>query len=114
MKDTELFDWLVHEALQADIAKLTQLTVVREITNLEESFVCENPQQEFNWQELLLAGSLLARSDQREHQEAALRIATAAVTLENARDTQDAGAILLEKLSNHRAVELNTRKNLAR
>ena len=111
MKETELFDWLAREALQIDIAKLTQLTVATEITNLEESFECDNPQEEFNWQELLLAGSLLARSDQREHQEAALRVATAAVTLETANDVRDAGAILLEKLSNHRSVELAQKRN---
>lgn len=111
MKDTELFDWLTREALQNDIAKLTQLTVATEITNLEESYACDNPQEEFDWQELLLAGSLLARSDQREHQEAALRIATAAVTLDTAPDVRDAGAVLLEKLSNHRSVELAQKRN---
>lgn len=106
MKDTELFDWLTREALHDDIAEITQFTVSTEITNLEVSNACSNPQEDFNWQELLLAGSLLARSDQREHQEAALRIATAAVTLDTAQAVRDAGAVLLQKLSNHRSVEL--------
>ena len=106
MKDTELFDWLVDEALTEEISELVKLTVATEITNLECDFKCENPQEHFNWQELLLAGSILARSEQRTHQEAALRIATAAVTLDTAQDTRDAGAVLMEKLSNHRAVEL--------
>lgn len=111
MKEAELFDWLTHEALYDDIAKLTQLTVATEITSLEASFACENPQEEFNWQQLLLAGSLLARSGLREHQEAALRIATAAVTLETSQEVRDAGAVLLEKLSNHRSVELAQKRN---
>lgn len=111
MKDTELFNWLASEAMREDITKLTLLTVATEITNLEASCVCENPQAAFNWKDLLLAGSLLARSDQRPHQEAALRIATAAVTLETAQDVRDAGAILLEKLSNHRSVELAQKRN---
>ncbi|CDO60026.1 DEAD/DEAH box helicase domain protein [Candidatus Phaeomarinobacter ectocarpi] len=106
MKDTELFDWLTQEAFRADIDRLTQHTVATEITNLEESYVCDSPQDAFDWAELLLAGSLLARSDMREHQEAALRIATAAVTLDTTPDVRDAGAILFEKLSNHRSVEL--------
>jgi hypothetical protein len=38
MKVAELFDWLTREALYEDIAKLTQLTVATEITNLEPSF----------------------------------------------------------------------------
>lgn len=113
MKQTDLFDWLIHEALHEDISKLTQLTVATEITNLERTYTCENPQDEFDWQEILLAGSLLARSEQRDHQEAALRIATAALTLDTANNIRDAGAILLDKLSNHRAVELaQTRKQL--
>lgn len=106
MKDAELFDWLINEAMQEDIARLTQLTVATEITSLEENYTCENPQDEFDWQDLLLAGSFLARSTERAHQEAALRIATAAITLETAQDVRDAGAILLEKLSNHRSVSL--------
>ena len=49
----------------------------------------------FDWPRLLLAGSILARSDQRAHQEAALRIATAAVTLVGAATpVKDAGAVL--------------------
>jgi hypothetical protein len=111
MKDKELFNWLTREALQEDIARLVQHTVATEITNLDEINPCGNPQEAFNWQELLLAGSLLARSDQREHQEAALRIATAAVTLDTAQNIRDAGAVLFEKLSNHRSVELAQKRS---
>lgn len=106
MKDTELFDWLLDEALVDDLSRLIRITVATEITNLDQAEQSENPQEDFNWQELLLAGSILARSDQRVHQEAALRIATAAVTLDTTQDIRDAGAVLLEKLSNRRAVEL--------
>ena len=111
MKAMELFDWLTREALQEDIARLALHTVATEITNLDEINPCDNPQEAFNWQELLLAGSLLARSDQREHQEAALRIATAAVTLDTAQEVRDAGAVLLEKLSNHRSVQLAQKRS---
>lgn len=111
MKDTELFDWLVYEVLNGDIERLIQLTVSTEVTNLEKAYSCDNPQNEFNWQELLLAGSLLAKSTQRLHRETALRIATAAVTLDTAHNIRDAGAILLEKLSNHRSVELAQKRS---
>lgn len=111
MKDTELFDWLTHEALQETLFQLAQLTVASEITNLEPKFKCENPQRSFDWRQLILAGSLLVRSKQRTHLEAALRIATAAVTLETEQDVRDAGAVILNMLSNHRAVQLAERRN---
>lgn len=111
MKDTELFDWLIQDALNEDISQLTQLTVASEITNLDESILCDDSRTAFNWRELLLAGSLLARSSQRVHQEAALRIATAALMLDTAQEVRDAGAVLLEKLSNHRSVELAVQKD---
>ena len=111
MKDIELFDWLIKDALFDDISKLTQLTVSSEITNLDQEYECDKPCGAFNWRELLLAGSLLARSNLREHQEAALRIATAAVMLDTSQDVRDAGAVILDKLSNHRSVELAEKKN---
>jgi len=106
MKDTELFDWLTGEALRDDIVKLVQITVATEITNLDEGKKFTDPENSFDWPLLLLAGSLLAKSVERAHQEAALRIATAALTLETSPKVRDAGAVILEKLSNHRSVEL--------
>jgi len=111
MKDTELFDWLSGEALRDDIIRLTQITVATEITNLDAIHESADPKKSFDWQQLLLAGSLLARSTERTHQEAALRIATAAVTLETSPEVRDAGAVLLEKLSNRRSVELAILRN---
>lgn len=111
MKDTELFDWLTGEALRSDIIRLAQITVATEITNLAEVNRSADAKTNFDWQQLLLAGSLLAKSFERAHQEAALRIATAALTLETSPKVRDAGAVLLEKLSNHRSVELATRRN---
>lgn len=111
MKDAELFDWLTGEALRDDIIKLVQITVATEITNLEESTKCTDPERSFDWRLLLLAGSLLAKSAERVHQESALRIATAALTLETSPKVRDAGAVILEKLSNHRSVELAIRRD---
>ncbi|MFU1506298.1 DEAD/DEAH box helicase [Aeromonas veronii] len=50
--------------------------------------------------------SILARSEQRVDQEAALRIATAAVCLAEDWALKDAGAVLMGKLSNFRAITL--------
>lgn len=112
MIETELFDWLTSKAIYDDVVKLTQLTVASEIDNLEESFSCDDPEVEFDWERLLLAGSLLTRSHERKHQEVALRIATAAVILKTRLAVKDAGAVLLEKLSNHRASKLAEEKEL--
>jgi hypothetical protein len=111
MKGTELFDWLTGEALRDDIIRLAQITVATEITNLDAINKSADPKKGFNWQQLVLAGSLLTRSTERVHQEAALRIATAAVTLETSPEVRDAGAVLFEKLSNRRSVELAVRRN---
>jgi superfamily II DNA/RNA helicase len=112
MSAVELSEWLVSEALLDDITKLTQATVATEITNLVASFECVDPSAEFDWEQLILAGSILARSPRREHQESALRIATAAIALETKLVIRDAGAVLLEKLSNQRAVDLAAKREL--
>ncbi|WP_297339179.1 DEAD/DEAH box helicase [Pseudophaeobacter sp.] len=112
MKPNELFDWLVSEAIDADVIKLTQLTVALEVDNLTKNFVCDDPKSEFDWERLLLAGSILTRSKERRHLEVALRIATAAVTLDTTLTVKDAGAVLLEKLSNHRAAKLAERREM--
>lgn len=114
MNPNEFFDWLISEAIDDDLTKLTQLTVASEIDNLAESFICESPETEFDWERLLLAGSILTKSDERKHKEVALRIATAAVFLDTRQAVKDAGAILLEKLSNHRAVKLAENREMIR
>ncbi len=65
-----------------------------------------------DWPRLLLAGSILARSEQRIDQEAALRIATAAISLTDNQALKDAGAVLLGKLSNFRAIGLAINREL--
>ena len=55
---------------------------------------------------------MLAKSEKRGHKEVALRVATAAISLNTRSVVKDAGAILLEKLSNHRSAELAAERNL--
>ena len=90
---------------------LTRHAVFAELDNVvDDSDVA--PASQVDWPNLLLAGSILARSELRPHQETALRIATSAVTLSNSEVIKDAGAILLGKLSNVRAIALATKRNL--
>jgi hypothetical protein len=83
---------------------------VAELDNLVPR--AEDEATSFDWPRLLLAGNILARSDQRTYQDAALRIATAAITLSDSEAIKDSGAVLSSKLSNFRAVALATKRGL--
>jgi Lhr-like helicase len=110
MSLNDLQVWLVGEGLRADLDQLTRHTVVAELDNLIPP--AEDEVASFDWPRLLLAGSILARSDQRTYQDAALRIATAAITLSESEAIRDSAAVLLSKLSNFRAVALATERGL--
>ena len=105
----ELTKWLVNEGIKDDVAVLTRRTVRTELDHLEPE-PAEDP--DIDWHRLLFAGSILARSEIRQHQEIALRIATGAVTLADSQPVKDAGAVLLDKLSNFRAVALANNREL--
>jgi len=106
----ELATWLMDEGVKADVEILTRLTVRTELDHLAPETA---EAASIDWHRLLFAGSILARSAFRPHQEAALRIATGAVTMADAQPVKDAGAVLLDKLTNFRAVALaNDRKLL--
>ncbi|MBB5350665.1 superfamily II DNA/RNA helicase [Haloferula luteola] len=98
------------EGIREEVDALTRCTVRTELDNLTPEIGEDSPQ--FDWPRLLLAGSILARSELRSHQETALRIATGAVTLDNSQPIKDAGAVLLDKLSNFRAVSLANNREL--
>lgn len=106
-----LQSWLMAEGINDDLDALTYRTIRTELDNLANEVEGQHVVQ-IDWPRLLLAGSILARSDQRPHQEAALRIATGAVSQTNSQSISDAGAVLLGKLSNFRAVELANHRNL--
>jgi len=112
MNKAEFLDWLTDDALTEELAKLIQITVASEVDNLTPAIVCENPAREFDWGRLLLAASMLVKSTTRKHKEAALRIATAAVSLKTSPETKDYGAVILEKLSNIRAAQLAESRGL--
>lgn len=110
MSLSDLQRWLVGEGLREDLDQLTRLTVMAELDHLVPA--TEHKASGSDWPRLLLAGSILARSDQRTYLDAALRIATAAITLSDSEAVRDSGAVLLSKLSNFRAVSLATQRGL--
>jgi superfamily II DNA/RNA helicase len=106
MKLTELQDWLLTEGLEPDLTLLGRLAVLNELGGIKISDDLVDQLKSINWERLLLGGCVLARSTERRFEEAALRIATGAVSLSKEDLAADAGAILFEKLSNRRATKL--------
>lgn len=111
MSLTDLQSWLLEEGIRDDLDAVTQLTVRTELDNLAPDPSAPSAAA-IDWPRLLLAGSILARSDQRDHQEAALRIATSVICLTDDQTLGDAGAVLLGKLSNFRAIALANDRDL--
>ena len=97
-------EWLVADGINDELDALTVGVVRSEIDNLVPLEASDDVR--LDWSRLLLAGSILARSNDRVHQEAALRIATGAVILSDHPSVSDAGAVLMDKLANFRAVQL--------
>lgn len=108
MNLNELQSWLRAEGIGDDLDAITRMTVRSEIDNLQP----EKSDRVIDWPRLLLAGSILARSSERVDLEAALRIATAAIAIGDKAQIRDAGAVLLGKLSNFRAVALAGERGL--
>ncbi len=103
--------WLIEDGIDEELKALTRVTVRSEFNGLVEDKGSLAP-EDFDWQRLILAGSILARSEQRGDQEAALRIAVAAISIVQDAQIQDGGAVLLGKLSNFRSVTLATDRGL--
>jgi len=108
MSLAHLQHWLLEDGIRDELDEITRQIVRLEIDNLQ----AEPDGSAVDWPRLILAGSILARSEQRADQEAALRIATGALALGMRQDIKDAGAVLLGKLSNFRAVALADRRDL--
>jgi len=107
----DLQSWLLQQGVREDLDLITRLTVRAELDNL----IPESPVsvlEQIDWPNLLLAGSIFARSEERVYQEAALRIGTAAMALTFNKTYKDAGAVLLGKLSNFRAIALANSRGL--
>lgn len=112
MTPDELRDWLLQDGVAEELEHIARITVVKELDNFTPSFSAEVLLADLDWDRLLLAGSVLSQSEAREHTVAALRIATSALLLSNNGTVRDAGAILFEKLGNHRAVALGEERKI--
>ena len=112
MKPEELNDWLIDTAISGELSVLTQALVLAELENVESDKTLDSKLLQLDWQKLLLAGSILARSRRRRAIEASLRIATASISLQGSSRIKDAGSLLFQKLSNYRSMELADNRGL--
>jgi superfamily II DNA/RNA helicase len=109
-----LHEWLLSDGIKEQLALVTRATAALELGTLQPAEELSDQLDALDWERLLLAGSMLARSNKRPPIEAALRIATAAVNLQTPSKIRDAGGVLLQKLSNYRAVDLAIKRGLVR
>ena len=65
-----------------------------------------------DWSKLILAASILAESQEIDHQEVSLMVAQNAIAFAADGAVRDAGAVVLAQLSNHRAVQLAQSRSL--
>ncbi|WP_158745252.1 DEAD/DEAH box helicase [Acidisphaera sp. L21] len=110
MSEEELIDWLLTEGVASDLILLSRVNALQELENVEPIEAIGKAVMNIDWNRLLLAGSILARSESRSPREAALLIATSAMTLTERGPTRDAAALLFEQLSNKLAVALSQRR----
>lgn len=114
MKGAELQDWLLNEGIRQELEVLVPATTAAELQNLDLPPDLAAAIGSLDWKRLMFAASILVRSDQRRHKEAALRIVTGALCLETPEPIRDAAAIILDQASNHRAVTLAEERNIVR
>ncbi|GEC15816.1 DEAD/DEAH box helicase [Nitrobacter winogradskyi] len=110
MTEDELIEWLLAEGVASDLALLSRVNALQELENVEPVEAVTKALNAVDWNRLLLAGSILARSEARPPREAALLIATSSITLAKRGPTRDAAALLFEQLSNKLAVGLAQRR----
>ena len=110
MNSAELIDWLLNEGVATELTILTRINALQDLENVQRADTLDEALLAIDWNRLLLAGSVLARSNARRPREAALLIATMAMTCAERGPIRDAAALLFEQLSNRLAVSLAQRK----
>ena len=70
-----LHEWLLSDGIKEQLALVTRATAALELGTLQPAEELSDQLDALDWERLLLAGSMLARSNKRPPIEAALRIA---------------------------------------
>ena len=108
-----LQDWIVSaEGLGQAITELRTWSARRAFHGAVERERSLGAESDPDWRRLLLAASVLAETESEVHQETALMVAQAAVVFGTEGVVRDSGALILTQLSNLRAVNLATQRQL--
>ncbi|MCJ2116624.1 DEAD/DEAH box helicase [Methylobacterium sp. J-001] len=110
MNASELIEWLLNDGVARELATLVRINALQDLENVDPVEAIDDALEQLDWKRLLLAGSILAKSKARRPREAALLIATSAMTCAPRGPIRDASALLFEQLSNRVAVDLAQRK----
>lgn len=110
MNADELIEWLLDRGVAGELATLFRINALQDLENVDPTEPVKETLARLDWNRLLLAGSILARSEARHPREAALLIATSAMTCAERGPIRDTAALLFEQLSNRVAVDLAQRK----
>jgi hypothetical protein len=113
MEIKDLQEWILSkEGLRNEIIQLNRFRVASDFDNIEMDMAIAsyNP----DWKRLILAASILAKSDNCEYVTVALSIALAGVQFGNSVAVSEACACVLSQLSNQRAIDLGKSKGLIR
>lgn len=110
MNADELIEWLLDDGVASELATLVRINALQDLENVNPTEPVEGALARLDWKRLLLAGSILARSEARRPREAALLIATSAMTCAARGPIRDAAGLLFEQLSNRLAVDLAQRR----
>ena len=111
MSQDDLNRFLLEDAIKDDLDVIARLLAIKDINSLQPASDLIVKIKQIDWPRIIFAGSILARATERNAEEAALSIATAALNISDHIAINDAGAILFDKLSNNRGVTLAMRKN---
>jgi hypothetical protein len=114
MTHDEFNTWLLNEAISDDFQAVSRLSATAEFPQLDLPEDLRERAGTVDWQRLILAAGFLARGKDQKMQDAALRIATSAITLRPRTAFSDAAAVLLLQLGNSRAIRLaETRERIS-
>ena len=102
----ELCSWLLQVGIRDEYLLLSIILAASELSSIDVSPELKERVSSLDWKRLLFAASILARSEHKDAESVALKIATGCVTLSASKQIAEAGALIFDKLSNNVSLQL--------
>ncbi|MCL4678064.1 MAG: DEAD/DEAH box helicase [Alphaproteobacteria bacterium] len=104
MELSDLQEWILSkDGCKEEIEELARLLAIQDFPTLENKN--DKITDDFEWKRLLLAASILTKSEKREALEAALTIAQAGFIISGFTNVADSSLLILNQLSNYRTLQ---------